>query len=371
MKILVDLSYYFPHISGLSEYARRLAEGLNSVETQVEVICNKQNASSLENEIIAGVKIRRFQPIMRLNKISFSLKLVVWCIQNMGRYDVVIIHLPNPEGMMVALLARIMGKKIVSVLHCDVAIGKSILEKIISFISKVSNVVSAIVSNRVVVNSLDYASSIKYLRFFTNKLTEIFPIVGLPTIKLKSKVNKRGKITLGYLGRISEEKNLHTVIQAIKKVGRYDVCFELAGPNRIPGEENYFLKVDRMVQQSNGRVIINGKLNNQEVKLFLKKIDFFVLASNVSTESFGIVQVEAMRFGIPVIVSNMPGVRVPVLLTGAGVLVNDYNDPDDWARKIEMALDNEDKLKKLTVLSEKIFDPNKELEKWRELIRSI
>lgn len=370
MKILVDLSYYFPHISGLSEYARRLAEGLNCGDTTVEVICNSQSPSDLKCEIISGVKVRRFEPILKSKKISFSWKLIVWCIRNIKDYDAVIIHLPNPEGMMVAFIGRIMGKKIVTLLHCDVAMGRSIGENVVSLISKVSNVVCAILSNRIVVNSLDYAKNIKYLRLFMNKLVEIFPIVGLDVNVFKPKVTKRAGFTLGYLGRISEEKNLHTLIEAINKVRRYKVSLRLAGPNNIPGEEQYFQKIDGQVRGSNGRVTMDGKLEEKQVKLFFKNIDFFMLASNNTTESFGIVQIEAMRFGVPVIVSNIPGVRVPVLLTGAGLLVDDYNSPGVWAKKIEEAIDRKDELKTLALLSEQNFDPQRELRKWKRLMGS-
>ena len=43
-----------------------------------------------------------------------------------------------------------------------------------------------------------------------------------------------------------------------------------------------------------------------------------VLPSTNSTESFGMVQVEAMLCGVPVVASDLPGVRQPVRMTGMG-----------------------------------------------------
>jgi len=45
-----------------------------------------------------------------------------------------------------------------------------------------------------------------------------------------------------------------------------------------------------------------------------------VLPSDDRLESFGLVQVEAMINGCPVVVSDLPGVRQPVLMTGGGRL---------------------------------------------------
>jgi glycosyltransferase involved in cell wall biosynthesis len=40
-----------------------------------------------------------------------------------------------------------------------------------------------------------------------------------------------------------------------------------------------------------------------------------------STETFGLVQVEAMLCGTPTVASNLPGVRQPPLMTGMGKVV--------------------------------------------------
>jgi glycosyltransferase involved in cell wall biosynthesis len=54
---------------------------------------------------------------------------------------------------------------------------------------------------------------------------------------------------------------------------------------------------------------------------FLAAVDCLVVPSVNSTESFGLVQVEAMLCGTPVVASDLPGVRQPVLRTGMGELV--------------------------------------------------
>lgn len=62
-------------------------------------------------------------------------------------------------------------------------------------------------------------------------------------------------------------------------------------------------------------------MQNKEVGSFFSVIDVLVLPSINSTESFGMVQVEAMYCGVPVVATNIPGVRVPIQLSGMGMLI--------------------------------------------------
>jgi glycosyltransferase involved in cell wall biosynthesis len=55
-----------------------------------------------------------------------------------------------------------------------------------------------------------------------------------------------------------------------------------------------------------------------------------VVPSLNATESFGLVQIEAMMNGVPVVASNLPGVRQPVSMTGMG-LIAEVGDADSLA----------------------------------------
>jgi glycosyltransferase involved in cell wall biosynthesis len=68
------------------------------------------------------------------------------------------------------------------------------------------------------------------------------------------------------------------------------------------------------------------------------------LPSTNSTESFGIVQVESMASGTPVVASNIPGVREPVRLTGMGQTVPPA-DGCALAEAINEVLDHPDRYK--------------------------
>jgi glycosyltransferase involved in cell wall biosynthesis len=70
-----------------------------------------------------------------------------------------------------------------------------------------------------------------------------------------------------------------------------------------------------------------------ELAAFYPNCDLVVLPSLNSTETFGLVQVEAMLCGTPSIASNLPGVRQPVVQTGMGKVVP-IGDADRLAEAI-------------------------------------
>ena len=82
-----------------------------------------------------------------------------------------------------------------------------------------------------------------------------------------------------------------------------------------------------------------GVLANGEFAAFFQLCEVTVLPSTNPTESYGMVQVESMACGAPVLASDRPGVRVPVQITGMGKLVRP-GDANDLARALVEVLDN-------------------------------
>ena len=75
---------------------------------------------------------------------------------------------------------------------------------------------------------------------------------------------------------------------------------------------------------------------------FYSSLDFFTLPSVNTLEAFGLVQVEAMMCGVPVVASDLPGVRTIPEKTGMG-LVCKRSDPESLAECITEILDSPEK----------------------------
>ncbi|GAJ01062.1 unnamed protein product, partial [marine sediment metagenome] len=74
-----------------------------------------------------------------------------------------------------------------------------------------------------------------------------------------------------------------------------------------------------------GNVEFLGILPSDEWAVFFHEAEVTVLPSINSTEAFGMVQVESMICGTPVLSTDMPRVRQPVKLTGMGRIVPPRN----------------------------------------------
>lgn len=64
-----------------------------------------------------------------------------------------------------------------------------------------------------------------------------------------------------------------------------------------------------------------GTLSERELAAFYSACDVTVLPSVNSTEGFGLVQLESMLCGTPVVATDLPGVRIPVQMTQMGLIV--------------------------------------------------
>ncbi len=98
-----------------------------------------------------------------------------------------------------------------------------------------------------------------------------------------------------------------------------------------------------------------GKISDEKLPSIYNHADLFILPSINSNEAFGLVLLEAMASGLPVIASNLPGVR-KVFENNRQGLLTEANNYEDLKEKIKQLLDNPDKLKKMKKEAEKLIE---------------
>ena len=95
MKVLVVLTYYRPHTSGLTIYAERLARGLAARGHQVTVLTSRYDLRLPPSEELEGVRIVRAPVLFRVSKgvIMPTFGLLAW--KYVRQTDLLSLHLPQ------------------------------------------------------------------------------------------------------------------------------------------------------------------------------------------------------------------------------------------------------------------------------------
>lgn len=321
MNWLFSITYYSPYVSGLTIYVKRLAEELMKKGHQVSILCMKHEDSLSTSEEINLVDIHRAKVVMRLNKGFVSIDWIIKSWIQVRKCDVLVVNLPQVEGWIPVLMARVFRKKVIAVYHCEI----NLPNKFIQWWVEQANWLSLELAEKIVSYTQDYADNSRLVSKYPDKLSYIYPPIPDLAVdeKLKKELEKKigpGPV-VGVAARLAREKGIEYLIEALPMI-KTKVKIAIAGPIEPVGEKEYKEKILKLAKQYKGRVIFLGTIDPEKMGAFYGVIDVLVLPSINSTEAFGMVQVEAMLKGVPVIATNLPGVRVPVQISGMGLVVS-------------------------------------------------
>jgi glycosyltransferase involved in cell wall biosynthesis len=333
MKILTVLTYYRPHTSGLTIYVERLAKSLVKLGHEVTVLTSQYEKDLPREEVVDGVRIIRAPVWFRISKgvIMPTFGWLAWKL--VSRHDVVHLHLPQFDAAGVALRGKILGKPTLITYHCDLLLPRSIINRLINFVVNLMNHLAGLLADRVCAYTEDFAAHSPYLLRYADKLEVIYPPVEMPLVSDQDVSEFREQANpddlfpvIGMATRFASEKGVEILLNALPGVMDEfpDTKVLYAGQYQgVMGETAYFQRLLPLIRayQEKGRWKFLGVLNQEEMAKFYSCLDVLVVPSLNSTETFGLVQIEAMILGTPSIASNLPGVRVPPRLTGMGEVV--------------------------------------------------
>ena len=154
--------------------------------------------------------------------------------------------------------------------------------------------------------------------------------------KLKAHYKLKGKKVLGYVGRVSTEKNITETISYIAKIGNEipNLVFMIVG---VGDALNQLQKYATKLGVDN-RIIYVGQVPYDELKLFYSLFDVFVTASNFETQ--GLTYFEAAASGTLILAKKDKALE-GVFKDGINAYV--YEDFYQWVEKLEKALFHDNK----------------------------
>jgi glycosyltransferase involved in cell wall biosynthesis len=329
MKVLISLTYYRPHVSGLTIYVERLAGELAARGHDVTVLTSRHDPDLPAEEMLGGVRVVRVPVWAHVSK-GVLMPMALWAFRHARRNDVVSVHLPQFDGGMVAAISRLLRRRTVMTYHCDLRLPDGAVNRIADFVTYTMNFVACLCANDIVAYTSDYAEHSRLLRRFGRKIRVIPPPVVMASHDAASPTALRASWdpgdgpVIGLAARLATEKGVEYLVEALSTVLESfpDARVVFAGQYQdVVGESGYRDQLAPAIAALGDRWRFLGVLDSDSMPSFFGAIDVLVVSSINSTESFGLVQVESMLCGTPVVATNLPGVRQPVLTTGMGAIV--------------------------------------------------
>ena len=375
MRILTVLTYYYPHWTGLTAYAQRLAEGLAARGHRVTVVTCRYRNDLPREETHNGVSIVRVPTVARLSRgqVMPTLALVVGRLAR--EHDVVHTHSPMLETWLVGCLAHRAGRRMLMTHHGDLVMPAGTWNQVVQRTVGFMLDQAASVADVITVYSRDYAEHSDYLRPYAHKVEAIYPPVEIPEPDLGAVAAWRRELGLertklvGFAGRFVEETGFDYLLRAIPLIAEKipTVKFAFAGEHRVVYED-FFRQCRHLIEAHNDRLIMLGLITDrQRLADFYAMCDLFVLPSR--TDCFALVQVEAMLCGTPVVATNIPGAREAVSVTNMGLLVDAGSEQALAAGIVEVLNHRQDYVQDRERICS-IFDKSKTLAAYEQLLES-
>ncbi|MFH1325975.1 MAG: glycosyltransferase family 4 protein [Candidatus Falkowbacteria bacterium] len=426
MKIAVITSTFPPYKGGMGNSAYEIAKILAVENNTLTLTLSQREREQLEEEVFDGIKVIRIKPtfsfgfknggfipqLYKYLKKSFSNssyplpRLHERRGEPRGRSGggegVIYLHYPFFGGAEIIWLYKLLHSSFAKATE-----GKSKTKLIIHFhmdtpalspLAKFLSIPSLLIkkslfkrADKIISASLDYVqhSSIKeYYKKWPEKFTEIpfgvhlekfhslpHDIPDLQELRNKYEIQKDDKIIM-FLGALDEAHRFKGVEVLLKACSNLTVEMRHASslPNKdskllICGDGNLKNKYQELAKELkiNKQVIFTGRVADEDLVKHYNLADVFVLPSTDQSEAFGIVLLEAMACGVPVIASDLPGVRSVFENNKQGLSVIP-SDAEDLSNKLNQLLSSPEKIDQMGRAARELVEQRYSWEKVGERI---
>jgi glycosyltransferase involved in cell wall biosynthesis len=377
MKILMGLDYYLPNYSGLTLYAAAISEGLVRRGHSVSVLTHQHRPELPLESVEQGVRVVRAPVAARFGKALVAPAILARALKEVPRSDVLHLHAPLVNAVPLSFIASTLRVPLVVTYHCDLQPPARLGQRFVEVVARASQHFALERANRIVTNTEDYARNTRPLVDRAEKVGWILPpVADPPPSNLTPEAARRqfgigGRPVVFFLGRFAEEKGLPVLLAAFPEIRRRypEAALVLAGTRNVPGE-TVLAQVEPLLADPSSGVVATGAVPPETLSSLFAIADVLVLPSVNSTESFGLVQVEAMLSGVPVVASDLPGVREPVRMTAMGRIAR-AGDAGDLARNVLDVLAAPERFRRPRPEIRALFSTDRTLSEYEAVYRSV
>jgi len=220
-RILITLAYYYPNLTGMSLNIMNMAECLAKDGYDVTVITSRHEKDLPPREKINGVSVIRLTPLFRISRGVILPAFPFVAARHILENDIIQINSPMIENAFVAIFSKLLRKKLVIIHHGDLVLPEGLLNRFIEFTVLNLYKIAALLADKIISYSDDYAKHSRYFSLFPKKIEVIPPPIRITepdpegVERLIKKHDLEGKKLLGYAGRFVKEKRPELLIKTI------------------------------------------------------------------------------------------------------------------------------------------------------------
>ena len=328
--------WFSPHFGGVESHVRSLSRELARRGHDVTVVTSQHDRTLSAEETVDGFRVVRVRPrfIFMQTPITPRMRGSLRALSA----DVVHAHSPPPLASHYAgAVASERGIPYVVTYHCDVELPSAFGSVVESIYRRSLGADTLRNANQVIVTTRTYAATSRAIWRYNPSVIpnavdhrRFRPDVDGSAVRAKLRIPPEVPIVL-LVGRIVPHKGVEHFVEAARYVP--DARFLVAGG----GSSLDAMKRLALSMGVADRVRFLGRISDDRLPEVYAACDVFVLPSVSRLEAFGIVALEAMSTGKPVIVADIPGVR-EMIEDGRDGLLADPVNPRDLAEKIRRLL---------------------------------
>ncbi len=323
--------------------------------------------------------------------------VLVSLLWRLKSFDYIYLHYPYFGTAEIVWLFKIFYKKPKLIIHYHMDVtGLSLGAKILSLPSRLIRTSLLKQADKIITSSLDYIKHSQIKNFYTaypEKFYEIPFAVNLEQFhpsKLKqptqnpflaqakeivnfisAKFIKKNRFNFLFVGGLDQAhyfKGVDILLRALAGLDKFQ--FELTISGEGDKRRDYEILALRLGLEKKIKFV--GKLSDPDLVRAYQQADLLILPSINRNEAFGLVLIEALACGVPVMASNLPGVR-SIFTDGQEGLLVEPNSVFDLEKKLELFMS--DKKNALTMalkaraLAEAKYGEETAKEKLQELFK--
>lgn len=302
MKIL-QLGKFYPIIGGVEKVMYDLTLGLAELSygaVNCDMMCALCEGGDRTLHLKEGARLIGCRTWFKVAATMIAPSMIAALRKLCGSYDIIHVHHPDPMACLALFLSGYKGKVI---LHWHSDIQK---QRLLLRLYRPLQAWLLRRADRIVGTTPAYLAASSYLKSWQQKCCclpiGVEPVC--PQVEEVERIRNRypGKKIVFSLGRLVAYKGYRFLVEAARYLGD-DYVVLIGGAGALEGELKGYIKTWGLEE----KVQLLGRIADNELPAYYGACKVFCLSSVQKTEAFGIVQIEAMSCGKPVVATNIPG----------------------------------------------------------------